>query len=308
MRLQEIHYISQNALDSWEDLQLVKNPNGRGYVIGNESTVLHKMNELGTVPLFSDLCSKIIRSFQSDIYHKEDCKELESLYGKLKSMLAIICELCEFLNLPTHQGDCNISNDRNPVYRSFDIKLPPNLSLAELSKCMGELDKAFIHCPLFLDNDATISFNAVDVGSFWLSFTVTGFATIAIMKGIAELVDSAIRIRANILALNEQKLRARQAGMTADAIEAATHAYGNIVKFTIQTEAKQLASAHNISDNESKERIRYCLDILSEWMSKGLEIYAGIGEPTEMVELFPSKEKQELPDAAKELLDAFVKD
>ena len=57
---------------------------------------------------------------------------------------------------------------------------------------------------------------------------------------------------------------------------------------------KELATEYNISDPEDIERLKNSIHLLSEWMGRGMEIYAAVESPSETKAVFPSIEKQSL--------------
>ena len=176
------------------------------------------------------------------------------------------------------------------------------MSLAELSKCTRDLDLIFSICPLFSNQSGTISFSAVDVGSVWLTFIVGGVAAVGILKLVAELVDKAIIIRSHQLSAKEQEERIRTLKLGNDVLEQSAAVYKNIGKELLNQTARDLAEEHDINNPEDFERLKTTIQLLSDWMTKGLEVHASIQAPPEVKAVFPPIEKQALPEAFTALL------
>ena len=223
-------------------------------------------------------------------------------FDKLCSKVSTITGLFDSI------GYCQYEDDRN-TETGIDIKLPPNISLIEISKCTRDLNTIFTTCPLITANDGSVSFSAVDVGSVWFSFIVGGASVVAILHSIAALVDKALIIRSHYLTTKEQMEKIKTLAMGNEILESATKLNDSIGKELLNKVSSELASKNNITNPEDIERVKNCLKSLSDWMTKGLEVYASIEAPSEIKAVFPPVEKQALPDSAIKLLtDGLAKD
>ena len=65
---------------------------------------------------------------------------------------------------------------------------------------------------------------------------------------------------------------------------------------TTMVKLVELAEEHNISDPEDLGRLRNSIQLMADWMDKGMEVYASIQAPEETKAVFPPIEKQTLPE------------
>ena len=69
-----------------------------------------------------------------------------------------------------------------------------------------------------------------------------------------------------------------------------------ITKGLLAKVSTELAEEHNISDPEDLGRLRNSIQLMADWMDKGMEVYASIQAPEETKAVFPPIEKQTLPE------------
>lgn len=184
--------------------------------------------------------------------------------------------------------------------QGFDVKLPPNFTLTETVQCMKDLDKILSQCPLFPD-DEQIQLKGLNLGSSWLIFSIIG-GTPRTIKAIADLVDSAIIIRSHYLTCKQQEKNARTFRLSNDLIESLSKVHNAMLNSTLETVTKNLSDSYNIENPEDSERLKLSLKMLSDLMSPGMEIYAGINTPAETKALFPPVATQKLATNATGLL------
>lgn len=218
-------------------------------------------------------------------------RNFDKLYSKVSTITGLFDSI----------GYCQYKDDRN-TENGIDIKLPPNISLIEISKCTRDLNTIFTTCPLITANDGSVSFSAVDVGSVWFSFIVGGASVVAILHSIAALVDKALIIRSHYLTTKEQMEKIKTLAMGNEMLEGAQKINDSIGKELLNKVSSELASKNNITNPEDIERVKNSIKSLSDWMTKGLEVYASIEAPGEIKAVFPPVEKQALPDSAIKLL------
>ena len=293
MRLQEIYSICLKATSSWCELTF-EEKRGAGnityYRLSNANSVRAILNELEPIISFSDNIEAIrqisigFKQPTADINLDQQAKnKLIAEYRQLLSKVLTVVKLFESVNY------CKSEN-------GIDIKMPPQISLSDLSKCTKDLNTIFSTCPLFTKTDSTIALSAVDVGSIWLSFVIGGTATVLVAKMIAELVDKALIVRSHYLSTKEQEARIRGLELTNETLEGMSKGYKEIEKKLLDKVSNELAEEHNISDPEDIGRLKNSIQILSEWMSRGMEIYSAVESPSEVKAVFPPIEKQSIPE------------
>ena len=213
----------------------------------------------------------------------------ESAYNELKLQSKAIISLCESLGMDeTREG--------------FDIKLPPDISLQELSACAKDLDFIFTKCPILQADGEVISLSSVDIGSIWLTFVVGAGGLAAILRALAALIDKAIVIRSHLLTCKAQEDAARTVGLKNELLEGMVATNKELIKSIEAKASAELSKQYGVTEPEEQEKLRRSLDMLSGWMSKGMELYAAIGAPDEVKAVFPSVEFQKLPSSTTKML------
>lgn len=298
MRLQEVYSICKNVQEEWCSLSFEekKIPGGVYYRLINADRIRYILATLEEIESFSECISSIkikspgFEQVTGDITIEQRSKSnLEAAYHQLENKVVTITELFESLNYKQNSS-------------GFDIKLPPDITLSDLSKCTKDLSTIFSTCPLFSNAEGTITFSSVDVGSVWLSFVVGGAATIGILTMIAALVDKALIIRSHRLTTKEQSEKIRTLQLSNDILENANEVNKTITKSLLDKVSTDLANDHNITEPEDIGRLKTSIQLLSDWMNKGMEIYAAVEAPTETKAVFPSVEVQSLPENTLALL------
>ena len=186
----------------------------------------------------------------------------------------------------------------------FDIKLPPDVTLRDLSVLIKNLDSVFSQCPLFRKDDGQITYSGVDVGSTWLTFTVIGAGAIYILNKLAEFVDKCIIIRSHWLTCKQQEESLRRLKLSNDILNELENKNQAILEKAKEQVVSELAASNDIVDPEDNERLKYAMNVFIEQMNKGMEIYACVGAPQEIKAIFPAVETQALPDTALKMLTA----
>lgn len=299
MRLQEIYYICRTVQESWNDLsfdEVKAAGNATYYKLKNTDAVREILADLDVIESFQETVASIRnRSYgftQSAGEITVDSRARSALLGdyqKLYTKVSTITELFESL-------------DYRQDSEGFDIKLPPDISLSDLSKCTKDLDTIFSQCPLLTNQDSDIRFTAVDVGSVWLTFLVVGGAAAVTLRLIAELVDKALVIRSHYLTTQEQEEKIRTLQLGNDALENAMDINKQITKGLLSKVSAELADEHGISEPEDVVRLQRSVQLMADWMNKGMEVYASIQAPEETKAVFPPIEKQSLPEGVIALL------
>ena len=69
-----------------------------------------------------------------------------------------------------------------------------------------------------------------------------------------------------------------------------------ITKGLLTKVSTELAEEHNITNPEDLGRLRNSIQLMADWMDKGMEVYASVQAPEETKAVFPPIEKQTLPE------------
>ena len=292
MRLQEVFYICKKVHTVWPEPifeERKASANTSYQVLKNTDEIVAVLSELEVISSLSGTIADIRKisvylgvlpgqaSFDGGMKNT-----FLKQYSLLKTQVLTIVELFESMNYAqTSEG--------------FDVKLPPQITLAELSRCTKDLDTIFSGCPFLAKAEGTIAFSAVDVGSVWLSFVIGGVAVAGILKMIADIVDKALRIRSHYLTTKEQEERVRSLNLGNEVLEQQKEINETVAKKLLDQVTNELAKDYDISEPEEIGRIKHSVDLLSQWMSKGMEIYAAIQAAPEVKAVFSPIEQQTLP-------------
>jgi len=299
MRLREVFAICIDANNTWVDLSF-EEKKGAGdikyYVLKNIVDIkkcLEKLDRIKAFSVYIEAIRKTSIAFEQSkgtAYFDGSAKNsLNSAYNRLRDKILTIAEVSESIEYEHNNN-------------GFDVKLPPNMSLSDLSKCAKDLDQIFSTCPLLKKHNSIISFSSVDVGSVWLTFLVTGSSVALILSMVAALIDKAIIIRSHQLTAKEAEEKVRSLALGNEMLETTKRIYNEMGAALLEKECKTLAEKNDISDPEDFERLKHSTKLLAEWMGKGMEIYASIQATPETKATFPPIETQSLPDKAISLL------
>ena len=107
-----------------------------------------------------------------------------------------------------------------------------------------------------------------------------------LLSMIAVLVDKAIILRSHYLTTKEQAEQIRKLNMGNEFLENFININENIGKRLLENICDDLAAMHEINSPEDKERLKNSIQLLSDWMGCGLEIYACIQSLAEIKAVF----------------------
>lgn len=294
MRLQEIYSICKKTQEVWVEM-VFEEVNAPGIVyqkLKNPDAVRVLLSVLEPIEFFAENIAGVKRTSLgftqtsgAITFDKTNKAQLLSEYSRLKNKVMTVTDLFESM----HYGQAS---------EGFDIKLPKDISLSELSRCTHDLDIIFSTCPLFADQQENVTFKAVDIGSIWLNFAIVGATVTGTLKILAELVDKVLIIRSHYLTCKEQEEKARSLKLSNDVLENLIQTNKAIGNGLLEQVSTELATQHEITDPEAIGRLNNSIKLLYEWMSKGMEIYASIQASPEIKAVFPPIEKQALPEGA----------
>lgn len=309
MRLREMYYTIRGVLENWIEPKFAERKrfgindialsNDITLSFENAQEILSLIEPLSMFPAVQKRIDKIIATspkFKTydtpyitgpgvDLIY--DCLEL------IHNDLSAMADMCVALGI-----------EEDSV--GFEVKLPPNITLAELSECTKDLNHIFTQCPLLHSNDEEIRLNGVDIGSMWLTFTIIGVgaASFYVLNNLAAMVDKVIAIREHAQVLKQQEELAQRAGIKNDMLRTIIDTNKTVIKALTNDAVMKLAAEKDISSQEDIERIRVPLVLLKEWMDKGMEVYSAIEAPDEVRAAFPPVEMQRLPDFTAKILEA----
>ena len=291
MRLQEVYFVCRKTYNVWPELEFgeKRTPSGTVYYnLMNADEVRTILKLLEPIQSFNNVIRDIrktsiefTQTTKNIAFDSSNKARLISFYTQLKTGVKTIVEMLESMKY-------GLADE------GIDIKLPPSISLLELSKCTRDLNTVFSTCPMLTKEDARIELVSVDVGSIWLALSICGAGTLILAK-IAKLVDQAVIIRSHYLTAKQQQEQIRRLELDNAYIQKADEINEAVEKKLLEKITAQLAEEESLDDPEDVERLKNSLKLLSDWMKKGMEIHASLPSPEDAKALFPSLEKQAIP-------------
>lgn len=307
MRVHEMFYLVNKALEAWVD------PSFHERRAGSEVVSYSCQNAEDIVSLLKPLMPFQVIKEQIDIIYgthdtfykgkpgaltKNEKDKIVTSMQKIKSILLTMQSMCKALGVDL--DSCG-----------FDIKLPPNMTLSELSECTKDLNHIFTQCPLLHSDDEQIQFRGVDVGSMWLTFAIIGVGVTTafyILNNIAAMVDKIMIIRSHAAACQQQEELIRQAKLKNDMLQTIVDANKQAIKMLTRQVAEELAAENGVTSHDDIAHIEGSLSMLKEWVDKGLEVYAAVDAPKEVKAVFPPLEIQSLSNFSIKELKAHEND
>lgn len=292
MRLHEIYCLVRDTINNWEEPYMSELATSAQrsslYVCYNPQAIKTMLEPLRIIPSISALIDKVYLSLPGFTIMKkvrmtpQEKAEFTALMRQIHDKLSVMLEMCDVLELEQNSS-------------GFDIKLPPNITLSDLSQCTKDLNNVFTQCPLLHNKEEEIKLRGVDIGSMWLTFMIVGACaatTSYIVNNIAAMVDKIIAIRNHISVCEQHEELTRQVKLENEMLQSVVEANKTIIKALTRNAAEELAAENNITSTEDIERINGSLKILKEWMDKGMEVYAAVDAPKEVKAVFPPLEMQ----------------
>lgn len=199
-----------------------------------------------------------------------------SLRRELKQKVVTVIELCETLEYK--DIDCG-----------FSVRIPMEASITEFAKYINDFSIILSKYPLFLNKEAEIELQKVDVGSAWMEFYVKGVAAAAIMTAFLALTDKAIILHSHKLTLMQQEQELNRMNADIKVIDNTINLHEQLIEFYTNNLVEELLKEENLSP-EDFDRAKLSLEKLSELIGKGLEIHDAIAVDN-IMPLFPSSDQ-----------------
>ena len=184
----------------------------------------------------------------------------------------------------------------------LDIKLPAFNDFSEFTKYINDIEFVLTKCPFWKEENESLVFENVDVGSTWLTFFVVGSAVAAsgsiILNNIAAFIDKCIIIRSHFLTTQKQKADIEAQDRNEQEKEVILNYLQENYKKELDIAIKELEEVthHAIENKDGDEygRIEQCFDKMGKLLDKGLQIRSSIDSPSETKALFEPLETKYL--------------
>ena len=191
-----------------------------------------------------------------------------------------IIEMYKSINDKREEGD----------NEGIDIKLPEFQNIGEFSKCLGDLDFIINQCPYLRNNDCTIKYGSMDVGSTWITFLLLGSAATVVLTNLSKLIDAAIKIKSHVVTVKMQEEALRSIEIKNEVATEVMNAFKKANdSITDRCMAELQQELGELKDGEEADKTRRSLEKLAIWMDKGMQIYSAIDAPSEIKDLFPNQ-------------------
>lgn len=302
MRLYNTYYLCKLYLPHIANVEFQEIYQGTdivGYNITNWSVCMEALKHLKNIECLKSLASAAYNSI--NVFERD--KEIPNVSTRVKDDFCIallnleiavetLIKLYESLEIKESKG-------------GIDVKIPKCDSLKEYMYYLKEIDFIFNQCPYLLDAEEEIRFNAVDVGSQWLSFVILSAGTFGILNNLAKLVDKAIAIKSHLLTLKQQEEMLATISMRNEVMKETIDVFKKMKKITIDKYVEELeGEIGELNDGEERGKVEKTLEKLVVLIDKGVEIYSSIETPNEVKALFPMNEDNPiLPDNIVKLLE-----
>lgn len=177
------------------------------------------------------------------------------------------------------------------IEQGFDIKMPSDLSLKEMSNCISDIDKALTQCPYLNVDGEKIEFKNIDVGSFWLEFlTICTGATIVLLN-LSKIIDKATKIASHMKTVRYQTKQIEALSLKNEIAKSMVSGFNEMTDLLVEKCANELQDEINPLEPEDFERTKLTLNLLGDWISKGMEIHSCLEAPQEIKDLFPTSDE-----------------
>lgn len=262
----------------------------RRYNVSYWSDCYNILVKLYSIECFKEITDEIF-SLVSPITMKDDnfiidCENGEKLKIKLFELSEKMSTIVDFYGM--------VFDEQKEF--GFDVKLASYSDLDEFVDQINELKFIIQQCPFFRSRDGIIKFGNVDVGSTWLTFFVCGSAAIALLKGLAALIDQATIIKSHINTNKQQQEMLRTMEIKNDLAEQMEEVFKQFKDAQLSDCVKNIEKELDVKlkDGEEIDKARRSVEKMSELLDRGVQIYTSLDAPLEVQAVFPAMETPSL--------------
>lgn len=256
------------------------------YRINNWNAVINSLNEIATIPIFSEDVKNIFslkigmmepKEYEAISIHAND--KYLILYQQILNKMLPIIEFCENAGF-------------SETEKGFDIKMPPTKDFSEFVDYIKEIEFVLNQCPYLKVEGEKIEFIKVDSGSVWMEFLVVATGSTVLLANLAKIVDKCVKIKSHILSTKQQEEQLRTLGLKNDMLEPIINAFKEATNLLTKKCVEELEEEiHKTADPEEEDRVKRSLERLVDLMQQGMEIYPSIDAPNEIKDLFPTSDE-----------------
>ncbi len=291
MKFENIYCLCKKYYDLFNECKL---ENKGGYISINNSTPTQRaIRQLATINYLEEQLEEFSYAIKNLRKARPDSpdrsiNDFREIKEKLLAEMDTIINLYESMDLHARE------------LPGLDIKIPDCNNFTDFKKMITEIEFIITKCPFTQHETETLRFEGVDVGSQWISFAVSGIATIAagsiLLNNIAAFIDKCIIIRSHYLTTKQQKLEIERSSIEQGEKDELLKNINKIYKIHIENAIKELEekTGCKISDGDERGRAEQSLQKMGELIDKGLQIYSSIDSPKETKALFEPLEMKYL--------------
>lgn len=299
-----MYYICKNYSDKIRSVDFnCMNPNvaesSQNWQYGYWDKFIKDLEVLSKVEALKEAIINIYKCVPSFLSDSKEITISSSSYSNFKrAKKSLEDKIDTIISLYESLGFVNNNN-------GFDVKLPEIHSISELNLYLKELDFFINQCPYLKSEKEEIKFRCLDVGSTWVSFFVVASGTTIILKNLATIIDTAIKVKSHIKNVDQQCEQLRSMQVKNEVIEEVVKAYNEANKVILTDCVNDLENKlGELKDGEERGKTEKCLEKFSWLIDKGLQIYTSIDAPKEVKDLFPMNESfVKLDESVPKLLD-----
>lgn len=248
--------------------------------LGDIKYLKDTINELNSAILNDEKLDKIndlVAEKEVQDYFK-NVQHIVDLVGNLLDDMMFVIRLCESLGVSTDKI-------------GLDIKIPETDSITEFKKYIDGLEFIFTKCPFFQNNEASLKFKTVDVGSMWLIMwisCVTLKAGSKLLNSVAAFIDKCMMLKSYRLSCEKQKYELEISKINQKEKEIILESIEKMWKISVDNAIRDLeeVAGIEIKDGDERGRVEQSFDRLEKLIDKGLQIHASIDSSKEVKAVF----------------------
>lgn len=188
----------------------------------------------------------------------------------------------------------------------IDIKIPKCESLKEYMDYLKDINFILTQCPFLLHEKEQVKFNNVDVGSQWLAFSIIGSTGLFfILNNLASIIQKVIAIKSNLIVYKQQEELLKEYKRKGEIADENIEIFKKLKDVVVEKCVEELeAEISPLKDGEERDKVKRTIEVMSELMQKGVEIYSSIETPNDVKVLFPfEKDTAILPDNIMKMIE-----
>lgn len=203
-----------------------------------------------------------------------------SEHEQISRIQATLIERMEtIIDIGTSIGLSELSENQE----GFDIKLPDDLQLGDISKCLETLNDVFVGSPFVDTEKHSIEFSQIEAGSLWATFIAYGTQAKEAIEIVMACVGLAIGIGKVVKMIKGEKKTIEQLDMDEPIRQELTEQINQKEASAIDELMSSFAAEYaRLPSHEEKIAYAHTLKEFSAWIDAGLMIFTPIEKGAEL--------------------------